>query len=108
MSEQFIKKVVVSTIGTCANCGQTYDEACASIVGHQEDLWFLSLICDRCQSRGLVAALVKESGQFAITDLSPSELERFRDAPLVGADDVLDVHQFLSGFDGNFKALFGQ
>jgi len=107
VNEQFIKQVVASTVGSCGNCGQRYDESSISVVGHQDDLWFLSLTCSNCRSQSLVAALVKESFQIAATDLLPDEAERFRDAPAVGADDVLDIHQFLSEFDGDFRALFG-
>ncbi len=105
-TEQLIKRVVASTVGRCGSCQQPYDEANVGVLGHQEDLWFLSLTCSRCRSQSLVAALVKESLQIALTDFVPDEAERFQHAPRVGADDVLDVRRFLSEFDGDFKALF--
>ena len=107
-SERLIKQVVASTVGTCIVCERDYDESSVSVLGHQEDLWFFSIVCSRCRSQGLVAALVKNPSELLVTDFQPGERERFEGAPVVGSDDILDVHEFLSGFDGDFRALFGR
>ena len=66
-----------------------------------------SLTCPHCRAQSLVAVLVQGSVPAKSTDLLPGEGVRFRDGPQVGADDLLDLHQFLTDFDGDFKALFG-
>ena len=106
--ERFIKEVVASTIGKCGACDHTYDSSSVSVLGHQDELWFLSVVCESCKSRGLVAALIKEQIQTpSISDLSDAEWSKLADMPKVDADDVLAMHHFLAGFDGNFKGLFG-
>jgi hypothetical protein len=101
VSERLIRQVVASTVGTCASCAEGFDEAAVSVVGHQEDLWFFSLVCDRCQARELVAAVVRESDGLAGGEVSP--LDR---SGKVSAEDVRAVHRFLDTFDGDFQALF--
>jgi hypothetical protein len=99
-------KHLMTTIN-CTECGRRYEAGDIGIVYHQQELWFISVSCRNCGARGLVAALIKEgSNAPVITDLTPEELARFSEAAPVSADDVLDVHLFLEGFDGNFGAQF--
>lgn len=92
----------------CAVCGRRYEAGNINILYHQEELWFVSVFCQSCQTKGLVAALIKESGEAQfVTDLSEGELARFIESPTVSADDVLDFHTFLDNFDGDFASLFG-
>ncbi len=107
MHDQFLKRLV-STI-KCGVCGQRYEAANISILGHQNDLWFLGVYCPSCKSHGLVAAVVKE-GKLPeiITDLSERELAEFESRETVGTDDVLDMHNFLKEFDGDFSRIFSR
>jgi hypothetical protein len=106
IDESEIKQAVIGVVNACAKCQARLDAANVSVLGHHEDLWFLSLTCFACRNRSLVAALVQKRFGVTITDLTPDELARFQNAPRVAADDVLDIHQFLDVFDGNFRGLF--
>jgi len=56
-----------------------------------------------------VAAVVdEETAGEIVTDLSVAELKKFRDADGLKADEVLDMHNFLKEFDGNFSRLFNR
>ena len=101
-SERLIKQVIATTVGSCGTCAEPLDERAVSVVGHQEDLWFFSLVCGHCQARVLVAALVRQGAPVAAGD-APTPRRSSR----VGAEDVLDVREFLDRFDGNFQRLFG-
>ncbi len=79
------------------------------VLGHQGDLWFLQAFCLACQARYLMAAVIKEDRvPEVITDLTEVELDKFRNVGVLTADDVLDMHNFLKGFDGDFSQLFSQ
>ena len=105
MNEAQIKKILASM--KCGICGQKYEGSNIKILGHRDELWFLSVFCQSCCSQGLVAAVVKEGRDTElITDLKPEELSRFKDRDGIQADDVLDVHQFLKTFDGDIASLF--
>ncbi len=102
VSERLIKQVVASSVGSCQACAEPFDERAVSVVGHQEDLWFFSLVCGHCQNRALVAALVREGAPVAAGE-APTPKRSSR----VDAEDVLAVREFLDHFDGDFQALFG-
>ena len=82
-------------------------------------MWMLMVSCGECQARNFVAAVIgdgdAEEAQLALrrlgeehvrtrTDIEPED-EGESGEP-VSVDDVIEIHQFLQGFDGDFKALF--
>ncbi len=105
MDEGLIKRLIANI--KCGICGQLYEGGNVRILGHRDDLWFLSVFCSACRSQGLVAAVIKE-GQLPqlITDLTEAEQAKFRELEPVDADDLLDLHKFLREFDGDFAHLF--
>ena len=107
MEEGLIKRLMASI--KCGVCGQHYKEDDVDVLGHQEDLWFLTANCSGCHTRCLIAAEIKEDTvPEVITDLTTAELERFKKVGMPAADDVLDMHNFLKDFDGDFSRLFSQ
>ena len=107
MEENLIKRLIASI--KCGSCGQHYDEGNIDIIEHNEDLWFLRVSCSSCHVKCLVAAIVREDDRTeVVTDLTEAELEKFRDLGGVRADDVLDMHNFLKDFDGDFHRFLQQ
>jgi len=105
MEERLIKRLMASM--KCESCGQHYEVYNIDVLGHREDLWFLRVHCSACHTQCLVAAIVKESRMSeAVTDLSEIELDEFKDN-VIEIDDVLNMHNFLKDFDGNFSRLLG-
>ena len=93
----------------CGICEQRYEVDNVSVLGHEQDLWFLSAFCSACHTRCLVAAVVKEDRvPEVITDLTEAELDRFKSLDTLSTDEMLDMHNFLRGFDGDFSRLFNQ
>jgi hypothetical protein len=67
----------------------------------------MAVTCGQCHTRGLIFALIKENDESeSIIELTPEELKKFREMSRVDADDVLDMHEFLRDFDGDFVSLF--
>lgn len=107
MRENLVKKLMAAT--KCAACGRSYRADDVSILGHEDDLWFVTVSCSACEARYLVAAVIREgSGPGVVTD--PAEVERkiFRSVPAITTGDVLDMRGFLENFDGDFYRLFKQ
>ena len=105
MKEIFIKRLMASM--KCGVCGQHYEVDNVRVLGHHEDLWFLRAVCSACHTQCLVAAVIKEGeAPEVITDLAETELDKFRNVGAVTADEVLDMHNFLKDFDGDFSQLF--
>ena len=107
MDKSLIKRLMASM--NCGVCGQCYEVDNISVLGHQQDLWFLNAFCSACHTRCLVAAIVEEGRvPKVITDLTEAELERFRNMDTLTADEVLDMRNFLKDFNSDFSQLFNQ
>lgn len=105
MDEPFVKRLL-STL-KCSICSRRYELTNINILGHRDDLWFLSVSCPSCHSQGLVAAVIKEGKvPEIVTDLTKEEHAKFSQIDAVGSDDVLDMHNFLKKFEGDFSRLF--
>ncbi|MBI2865876.1 MAG: hypothetical protein HYX99_00750 [Chloroflexi bacterium] len=86
----------------CNNCGENLKPRDVQVLGQQEDLWFLSVICAGCHTQSLIAAMVQEGRQAEPLEAAPELGEP------VTADDVLDIHSFLDTFDGDFRRLLAE
>jgi len=105
MDEKFIKKLLSNM--KCGVCGQHYEPTHVRVLGHRENLWFLTVFCPGCQNEGLVAAVTKEGEAVElVAELSEAEHSKFSTSPPIGTDDVLDMHTFLEKFSGDFSSLF--
>jgi len=107
VDESGIKEMMTSA--KCSGCGQRYEIENIEVLGHHEDMWFLSVFCVACRAQYLVTAVIDgEGAPETVTDLSAAELEKFRDAESLKFDEVLDMHSFLKKFDGDFSRLFSE
>jgi len=105
MDERLIKRLITNI--KCSVCGERYDGENVRFLGRYTDLWFLSVYCPTCQTQGLVAAVLnEEETPELVTDLNEGEYEKFSEMAAVVADDVLDLHNFLKEFNGDFSRLF--
>lgn len=105
VEESMVKKLAAFI--KCDVCGQRYAADSVGILGHCDDLWYLKALCSACHTQSLVAIVIKEDGTpEPVTDLTKAELDKFGDTGVLTADDVLDAHNFLNGFDGDFSQLF--
>jgi hypothetical protein len=65
------------------------------------------VFCPSCKSQGLVAAVDKEGKVTEVlTELTPEEQKKLSLATPPTSDDLMDIHSFLSDFDGDFSSLF--
>jgi len=102
-----IKKLMTSV--KCSICGHYYKVDNVNVLGHHEDLWFLKSHCSSCNSHCLVVAVIKEGrAPEVITDLTEAELDKFKSVCVLTGDELLDMHDFLKDFSGDFSQLFGQ
>lgn len=105
MDEKTVKKLLSSM--QCGGCGQHCEPTDVDILGHQEDVWIISVYCPSCNSRGLVTVVIKE-GEESEAASELTEVEKSGFSTPVSADDVIDMHIFLKDFDGDFSSLFAK
>ncbi len=107
MGDSFLQKFF--SVLKCGVCGKSYEADDVKIVGHEDDLWFISAHCNACHTQGLIIALVERGeSEEARTDLMDGEQVRFVEKEAVCTDDVVDMHNFLKEFDGDFVSLFAK
>jgi hypothetical protein len=107
MEESLIKRLIATI--KCGTCGRKYEEGNVEVIEHADGLWFLRVYCSFCNVKCLVAAIIRKNEKpEVITDLTEMELEKFRDSEEIREDDLLDMHNFLKVFNGDFPRLFRQ
>jgi DNA-directed RNA polymerase subunit RPC12/RpoP len=122
-SEVHIKQIVLQRMERCSVCHHEFATDDIHVISRKSDIWTMLVECTDCHSRNFVAAVLNDGdpkeAQLALRKLSerairevrkPAEPEILSEAPPEGervtASDVLDIHEFLETFDGDFNALF--
>ncbi len=97
---------------TCAACGRHYRRDHIRVLAQREALFFVALDCRACAAESVAIVSLQNGADGATTDLQIGELGDVplgpaEEDPAVLASDVLAMHEFLRGFDGDFRGLFG-
>lgn len=121
-----IKHLVLQQLNRCVVCHREYEISDITSVQRKPGVWTLMVECEQCHSRNYIAAVTQdgnpEEAMFEVKSLTEQAMKdaashtlRKGDAtdsgvPASGepvtAGDVLDMHDFLKDFDGNFERLF--
>ena len=105
MDRNFIKKLMTSV--KCSVCGQQFEAGNINVLRHEDNVWFLRALCPACHTQCLVVAVTEEGkASKVVTDLTETELDKLGDVGAPTLDDMLDMHNFLKAFDGDFSCLF--
>ncbi len=118
-SEKQIKRIVLDRMERCSVCHRGFEPDDVHVLSRKSDMWMLMVSCGECQARNFVAALIgdgdAEEAQLALRRLGEEHVrtrssiepeDEGTPGEPVSVDDVIEIHQFLQGFDGDFKALF--
>jgi hypothetical protein len=121
-SENQIKRIVLDRMDRCGICHRSYEPEDVHVLSRKPDFWMMLVQCTDCHAKSFVAAVMKdgdprearlalrqlteqaESGTVTIEAESGEELIEY--AEPVSAHDVLEMHEFLDAFDGDFRKLF--
>lgn len=116
--EERIKQLMLAAVARCGECRRRYALEDFDVIGHRDHLWMVTVICEGCRSQGFITAIVEDPanstttangvGGQSLTDLTSTEVARFADTAPVNSVDLLDIHEFLDDFDGDFATLFGR
>ncbi|MCA9834730.1 MAG: hypothetical protein KC435_12335 [Thermomicrobiales bacterium] len=121
-----IKHIVLQQLHRCVVCHREYEIGDITSLQRKPGVWTLMVECEQCHSRNYLAAVtpdgdpeaamleVRSLTQQAIREIGlPRERrsgEIVPEAPasgeLVTSRDVLEMHEFLQEFDGDFARLF--
>jgi hypothetical protein len=129
-SEFQIKQNILERMDRCSVCHREFATDDLKVIRRERGFWVIAVTCDDCHNRNLVAAVLNDGdtaeARSALRELSRSsgyDIE-FGDGedqfetqfpaggagsaagPVVSAGDVVDMHEFLQSFDGDFRRLF--
>ena len=119
-SEKQIKRIVLNRMERCSVCHREFGSDDIQVVSRRADMWMMVVTCTECHSRNFVAAVLgdgdpdeaqlalrklSEGGSVGIASPELGEADGIGGDP-VSLDDVIDMHEFLAGFDGDFTRLF--
>ena len=116
-SEKQIKRIVLDRMERCSVCHRGFEPDDVHVLSRKSDMWMLMVSCGECQARNFVAAVIgdgdAEEAQLALRRLGEEHVRARVDIEAeaeagepVSVDDVLEIHEFLQSFDGDFQALF--
>ncbi|MGI8644002.1 MAG: hypothetical protein ACR2LS_07780 [Thermomicrobiales bacterium] len=116
-----IKKKVIDRMRRCGVCHHEFVPDDIKVVSRRPAVWTMVVECDECHARSFVAAMLQDGdpseAREALQHLSEDRGFRFESsvggnesviesAPAIGTDDVLNMHEFLRDFEGDFAGLF--
>lgn len=118
-----MKRIVLDRMERCSVCHRVFSTDDIHIINRQPGMWTMMVECTDCHSRNFVAALMNDGdpgeARLALRRLSNAvsrelasparEIDPADTLPAgepVSASDVVDMHEFLREFDGDFKRLF--
>lgn len=123
-SEVQIKRIVLDRMERCAVCHREFQPDDITVIARKPRYWTMMVECDDCHARNFVAAMLgdgdQQEAQLALRRLTESAIYELQhdqvpsiqsEAPAVrgesiSASDVVDMHEFLDQFDGDFQQLF--
>lgn len=102
-----VRRTVISVLEQCSNCKQQYSPDDARVIERQGELWVLSVRCSHCDAQAYVAAVVDpDKTEINRATRFDDDVPNTETGATITVDDVLDLHEFLEEFDGDFTALF--
>lgn len=122
-SEVQIKKIVLDRLDRCAVCHREFHTDNIHVISRRPDMWTMLVECTDCHARNFVAAVMNDGdpqeAHLALRRLTEEAIGALEDepepitpidrpppGPRVDAGDVVDIHEYLEEFDGDFLKLF--
>ena len=89
----------------CANCKEKYKETDIQVLTTTKHEGLFELRCSCCKASTIVTVLMSEESELKNrVEKEPQNLGRKHSK--ITNNDILDIKNFLNGFDGNFKKIF--
>lgn len=100
-----LKQIILQIQKTipCKDCGRAFPDSNIHIIGTVINEGFLAAHCDHCKNKTLLSVFFK-ANRVSKNGVKNSP----HDIRTVQPDEVLDMHNFLKDFDGDFANLFNK
>lgn len=104
----------LAVILRCPICGNKYSADRTSIIEAREGGFYdnssmlVHTDCERCKSSVVFSISVDGPEVFSVgvvTDLTSKDAKKFREAAAISADELIEFHNFLQDFNGDFETV---
>ena len=86
-------------LGNCSVCGEAFKPRNAHLLSRDPELSHVYTQCSECKSSSITFVLKSTMGFITtigmLTDMTKSDIERFKGKKPISADDVLELHKSL-------------
>lgn len=108
MNLKLLKEVIkhLKKFFRCPSCDQEYNNSNINIVGASPDQAIFHLHCKKCQNNIVLSTLVQKNRKQRKIEHHTHDKSESKSGAAVSEDEVLDMHNFLKKFDGNFSKEF--
>lgn len=116
---QLLKRLNV--IMRCPHCGKKYNLNEIFLKGYIKNTYFLRLSCSACHTPVYATISINRQRKKLISDIVGSKkvqpvekpkIDNFEQSKIkntkITNDEIIQIHQFLEKFDGNFKKIFNK
>jgi len=95
-------------LSKCSFCGGDFNADKLTVLEEKPQKTILHATCPQCQTSSIFFLSNNQAGIVTlgmVTDLDETEVAIKFSSQAVNADEVLDAHQFISGYKGDFLKL---
>jgi hypothetical protein len=102
MNFEDLRKIILEIQDTipCRECEGIFNDKDIRIIGTVLNEGFFHLKCSSCTHSMIVNVI------FGGKNRKHRKIQQKKDVTVVTKNDILDMRNFLKGFDGNFKKIF--
>ncbi len=105
MQEPLNKNEIIEKIARqvkCTACGRRHRPNDFDVLEETETMAVMRITCRECRKESIIMAVVQRRRVRPVyTELDPEEWERFRDAPPLTPDDVINIHRAMKEYVGD-------
>lgn len=95
-------------LSKCSFCGKMLQQDNLTVIEEQENKTTFHLACPQCQTASVVVISGNQAGIISVglaTDLDKNEVKNKFAKNAINVDEVIDVHEFISKYDGSLADL---
>lgn len=103
----------IKTHVTCPKCNGNYASKDLSVLSSMGNRCLIIAKCDECDTPIMISAVVRYEGDLKeprniITEQRKiMDIKDIEESDMVSTDDVVQIHQLLKNYSGDFSEIFG-
>ncbi|NTU69712.1 hypothetical protein HGB13_02735 [bacterium] len=95
----------------CPHCGSSYTKENISIVGNMGEAVLVQLACISCKMPVMATIVAKGATPYVGLSAKPNMISQPINNMLgsekeISSDEIIDMHNFLASFNGDFESIF--